>query len=153
MDDELLYIDDSVADRVAAADVERMRAHFGRMVAAAGRAEQPPMQLQTCARLTDDTTIRELNRDFRDNDTPTDVLAFAMREGEGGELHPEQLGDVVISVETAARQAQGGLLDELMMLCAHGLCHLLGYDHQTDEQEREMNERMVELLAEGATTE
>lgn len=150
MDDELLIIDESVSDRLVAADVDtaRMAARVRRMVQAAGQAEQPPMALETSVRLTDDATIHELNRDFRDKDKPTDVLAFAMREAEGAELHPEQLGDVVISVETAARQASGSLFDELMMLYAHGLCHLLGYDHQTDEQDREMKLRMAALLAE-----
>ena len=100
--------------------------------------------------LVGDTEIHELNRDYRKKDKPTDVLAFAMREGVGGELNPGELGDVVISVETARRQARArGLAGEIEFLWAHGLCHLLGYDHQNDRQEREMNARMKALLAEG----
>src|SRR5260221_9363226 len=100
--------------------------------------------------LTDDREIHELNRVFRQNDKPTDVLAFAMREGETmgagpiGDARrraPEMLGDVVISVETARRQATRRrrlLENEVRELLAHGLLHLVGYDHQTDDEERLM---------------
>src|SRR5690606_6100147 len=56
--------------------------------------------------LCSDAVIHELNRDYRHIDRPTDVLAFAMREGEGGDLHEEILGDVIISLDTARRQAR-----------------------------------------------
>ncbi|MEQ9320241.1 MAG: rRNA maturation RNase YbeY [Polyangiaceae bacterium] len=102
--------------------------------------------------LVDDACIQELNRDFRGKDRPTDVLAFAMREGEAmpesEEL--ELLGDVVISVETARRQAERRgrrLLDELTMLLGHGLLHLLGYDHATKAEEKVMVEKTRQLEA------
>ena len=98
--------------------------------------------------LCDDATIHALNRDYRGKDRPTDVLAFAMSEGEGGGLHPDLLGDVVISLETAARQAserRKTIASEVDFLLAHGLLHLLGYDHQTDEEERRMN-AMTDVL-------
>jgi probable rRNA maturation factor len=95
--------------------------------------------------ITDDREIRELNRVFRHKDRPTDVLAFAMREGEPvgssrapGKKSGEILGDVVVSVETARRQAhqQGRpLAAEMRLLVAHGLLHLVGYDHQSDNDE------------------
>ena len=94
--------------------------------------------------LVDDITIQQLNRDYRNQDKPTDVLAFAMSEGEQlptAEDELQLLGDVIISVPTARRQAEERgrpLLDELTMLLAHGLLHLLGYDHDTDATEREM---------------
>ena len=91
--------------------------------------------------LVDDAEIHALNRDYRDVDRPTDVLSFAMREGEGGALHPELLGDIVISIETAERQAieAGRTLDEeLLQLAVHGLAHLVGYDHATLDEERRM---------------
>jgi len=91
--------------------------------------------------LCDDGTIHALNRDYRHKDRPTDVLAFAMREGEGGALHPDILGDVVISVDTARRQAQERgvtIVAEATFLLAHGLLHLLGYDHQTEAENRVM---------------
>ncbi len=100
--------------------------------------------------LCDDATIHELNRDYRNKDRPTDVLAFAMREGEGGELHPSLLGDVVISIETARRQAREhgrSIAAEVTQLLAHGLLHLLGYDHRTDEEDRVMRARTDVLFA------
>lgn len=100
--------------------------------------------------LCDDPTIHELNRDFRKKDRPTDVLAFAMREGEGGELHPDLLGDVVISIDTARRQAgehSRSVSAEVTFLLAHGLLHLLGYDHRTAEEDRVMRARTAALCA------
>ena len=95
-------------------------------------------------RLTDDAEIRELNRDYRGKDKPTDVLAFAQQEGPAAAA--DLLGDIVISVPTARRQAKRGLHAELLHLLAHGFCHLLGYDHNTDAKEREMNARAAELI-------
>jgi probable rRNA maturation factor len=91
--------------------------------------------------LCSDRVIHELNREYRKIDRPTDVLAFAMREGEGGALHEEVLGDVIISLETARKQAseQGRTIAfEVTFLLAHGLLHLLGYDHRTRDEERRM---------------
>ena len=102
--------------------------------------------------LTDDAEVHLLNRDFRRIDKSTDVLAFAMRDGEGGAMNPWLLGDVVLSVPTAARQARAGLANELLFLWTHGLCHLLGHDHQTDTEEAAMNARALALLTEGART-
>lgn len=102
--------------------------------------------------LCGDSEIRELNREYRGKDSPTDVLAFAMREGRGPQPRmgvPEMLGDVVISVQTAERQARAGLLAEVTMLLAHGLLHLLGHDHRTDAEDRRMSAR-VDLLCEAA---
>jgi probable rRNA maturation factor len=107
--------------------------------------------------LVSDAVIRELNRDYRRKNKPTDVLAFPMNEppASGGPLTAPVsglLGDVILSVETARRQAEANsrpLLAELTMLLAHGLLHLLGYDHQTDAEEREMTAltRELELAA------
>jgi probable rRNA maturation factor len=102
--------------------------------------------------ITDDAHIRVLNRDYRKKDRATDVLSFAMREGEGPGVigEREMLGDVIISVPTAARQAKRAkksLDEELTMLLAHGLLHLLGYDHQTVEQEKTMKARTIALCA------
>lgn len=117
---------------------------------AALAAAAAPVELEVSLRLTDDPTIRELNRDFRKKDKPTDVLAFAQREGPPG-VGPQLLGDIVISLATARRQAKkktpAGLFTEVRFLASHGLCHLLGYDHNDDEEERVMNARMASLLA------
>ncbi len=85
--------------------------------------------------LTDDSEIQSLNKKFRDKDCPTDVLSFSMFEELAGEVsvvEPVGLGDVVISLETAKKQAKElgvSLSDELFRLLIHGTLHLLGYDH------------------------
>jgi probable rRNA maturation factor len=80
--------------------------------------------------LAGDGTLRRLNREYRRRDRPTDVLSFT---GSGGR---EGLGDIVISVPTAERNARGEgrrLAQELEILALHGFLHLLGYDHETDD--------------------
>lgn len=119
-----------------------------RMLEAVALDEKTERPLEADLRFTDNAAIHELNRDYRGKDKATDVLAFAQREGEGGELCPEILGDIVISIETAQEQATGSLHEELRFLAAHGLCHLLGYDHQDDEEEAAMNARMQRLIDE-----
>jgi probable rRNA maturation factor len=120
----------------------RLRPELARMVRAIAKAERLA-DVEVSVRLCSDATIHALNRDYRKKDRPTDVLAFAMREAPG--TPPEVLGDVVISVDTARRQAKRGLHAELLFLASHGLCHLLGYDHNDDAEEAEMNARMAEL--------
>lgn len=91
--------------------------------------------------LTDSKRIQELNKVYRDKDRPTDVLAFAMREGDFGPLAGGVLGDVIVSVEVARKQAQErgvSVLDEVTMLAAHGFLHLLGWDHDTPAKDRRM---------------
>jgi probable rRNA maturation factor len=83
---------------------------------------------------TDDDEIRVLNRDYRKHDRATDVLSFHLQEL-AGEDDPAgqgvELGDIVISVETARRRARGKrLVSELERLAIHGLCHLFGHDHK-----------------------
>lgn len=93
--------------------------------------------------LTDDREIQELNRGYRQQDKPTDVLAFALDEAEGGDLDPS-LGDVVISVERAQAQAASRkvTLDaELELLAVHGTLHLLGYDHEFPDEAKLMRAR------------
>jgi len=99
--------------------------------------------------LVDDAVIQTLNASYRGKDKPTDVLSFAMSEGEFGDVNPAILGDVVISVPTAVRQAKRAkreVFDEVTFLLAHGLLHLLGYDHETDEQDREMKKETRRLM-------
>lgn len=107
-------------------------------------------QAELSVLLCDDDRIRQLNRDFRRMDKPTDVLAFAMAEGETVAAVVPVLGDVVISLPTARRQAtERGvpMLDEVTMLLAHGLLHLLGFDHRTASEERRMRARTATLVA------
>jgi probable rRNA maturation factor len=84
--------------------------------------------------LVDDDEMQRLNREYLSRDHPTNVLAFAMREGESA-LNPALLGDVVVSTETAQREAQQRdvpLEEEMALLLVHGILHLLGYDHEDD---------------------
>ena len=100
--------------------------------------------------LTDDERIHQLNKIYRGKDRPTDVLAFAMHEGEFGALAGHVLGDVIVSVPTARKQARSSqvpLLEEVTMLLAHGLLHLLGWDHDTDAKDRRMRAETARLCA------
>ena len=109
--------------------------------------------------LCDDATIHQLNRDFRKVDRPTDVLSFALNEGEEPEIvdgpAEELLGDIIISVDTLERQAEeyGHSLErELAYLTIHGFLHLMGYDHETEDDKLEMRkEEEVVLSALGMT--
>ena len=105
--------------------------------------------------VTDDETVRGLNRRFLGLDEPTDVLSFglAVTDEAPFALPPEEaasLGEVVIAYPTAVRQAEEagrGIEVEVAHLLAHGLLHLLGYDHQRPEDERAMRRREEEVLA------
>ena len=100
--------------------------------------------------LVDNSQIQKLNRLWRKKDHPTDVLAFAQREGEGADPADPVLGDIVISVEQAKKQAeaQGHSLEkELDILLIHGILHLLGYEHEHGgRQAKKMREKEKELL-------
>jgi probable rRNA maturation factor len=106
---------------------------------------------------TDSETVRQLNRDYRGVDEPTDVLAFSMLPQKGTDssfpLPPDgltRLGEVIISYPQAAEQARelGHSPErELALLIIHGILHLLGYDHEEPEEENKMKEREKELLA------
>lgn len=106
-------------------------------------------------RLTDDVEIQSLNSQYRHQDKPTDVLAFAALEVDSPQNEemfasmPLYLGDIVVSVDTAQRQAQQqehSLQTELAWLVAHGLLHLLGWDHPDEESLVRMLKQQVILL-------
>jgi probable rRNA maturation factor len=152
-----LIIDDDAAVPI---DVQRkLRVEVARMLRAAARRDRRS-DYEASLRLVGDAAIHALNRDYRHKDRPTDVLAFAQREVPGSGVAPmstpdapdacppELLGDIVISVDTARRQARRGLYRELLHLASHGLCHLLGYDHRDDVEEAEMNARAAALRIE-----
>ncbi len=100
--------------------------------------------------IVDDEEIAEINHQYLDRNWPTNVIAFSMREGDFGEINPHVLGDIIISVDTALRDArQGGLSfeDEFVYLIIHGLLHLLGYDHETSEEDAKiMQEKEKEIF-------
>jgi len=101
--------------------------------------------------VTDDEQVRKLNNRYGGEDKATDVLSFSLREGEEF-VSPdatERLGEVIISLEMAERQAAEAahpVADEMAHLLVHGILHLLGYDHAEPEDERVMRAREDALL-------
>jgi len=114
----------------------------------------PPYEVSLV--FTDSETVKQLNRDYRGVDDPTDVLAFYMLPQKGADsafaLPPDgvtRLGEVIVSYPQAVEQAkeQGHSPErELALLIIHGILHLLGYDHEEPEEESKMRERERELL-------
>lgn len=118
--------------------------------------EDLPPELEVGIILVDDQKIRELNNNYRGMDAATDVLSFALWEQGGEEPIAELvgqeslLGDVVISLETAKRQAKeyGHSWErEVGFLAVHGLLHLLGYEHETSELRERMRRREEDVLS------
>jgi probable rRNA maturation factor len=144
-------------------DLEGLQEYAEKLLKAIGRKD-----LTLSVVLTDDETIRELNRKWRKKDKPTDVLSFPQDFPEREfpeEFDPEGflkeivencrgcklLGDVVISVERAKEQAKlygWSLDDELKRLLLHGFVHLLGLDHERDETQKEKFEAIEKLIGE-----
>jgi len=100
--------------------------------------------------LVDDPQIERLNKKYLNRKGPTNVIAFPMRNGEFAHLTPQLLGDVVISLETVAREAENSgisMQQRFAQLLVHGILHLFGYDHERSEQQaQEMDKRSQELL-------
>lgn len=125
------------------------------LIEAAGRAlatdprfaARPPAE--ACVALSDDATVRGLNARFRGKDKPTNVLSFPALE-RFGETSPQTLGDIVLAQETIEREAaeQGvAVTHHLQHLVVHGLLHLLGFDHETEQEALEMEGVEIEVLA------
>jgi probable rRNA maturation factor len=126
-----------------------------RLIASAGDAlaRHPRFTAQApaeaCVALSDDATVRALNARFRGQDKPTNVLSFPAPPLPGGMVSP-LLGDVVLAQETLKREATEqniALGAHLQHLVVHGLLHLIGLDHERDEDAREMEGLEVEVLA------
>lgn len=108
-----------------------------------------------CVALSSDAAVRTLNARYRGFDKPTNVLSFPSFEASGGKTpletgEPRFLGDVVLAAETVAREArERGIAfeDHLQHLVLHGLLHLLGYDHETDEEAEVMETLETSILA------
>lgn len=96
--------------------------------------------------------IKNINRDYRDKDSVTDVISFALEEDDMNIMHedaPRTLGDIVISSERAKEQAEDyghSYRRELLFLSLHGFLHLLGYDHMENDEEAEMNDTQEKIL-------
>jgi probable rRNA maturation factor len=101
--------------------------------------------------IVDDAEIAAINGRYLGRRGPTNVISFAMREGDFGGIHPELLGDVVISAETARREAEAAGMTadaRITELLVHGVLHLFGYDHETPTADAAaMEAKSAELLA------
>lgn len=98
-----------------------------------------------------DEIIHRLNKQYLNKDKPTNVLSFSLQEGEFNQINPQILGDIVISVETAQKDAAKGgfsVEEEIYFLIIHGLLHLLGYNHEntTEAETKKMRKKERELL-------
>ena len=109
-------------------------------------------QVEVSILFTTDKFIKYLNKKYRGIDKPTDVLSFSLQEGivKSPEVQGSQLlGDVIISTETAQRQADilnHSVEKEIILLLIHGLLHLIGYDHKEEEDGKVMRQKEMELL-------
>lgn len=130
------------------------------------RHELPEQEIQTSARrilnaldypdahlsilIVDDDQIAELNMAYLNHAGPTNVISFPMQEGQFSDITPELLGDVVISAETADREADDAgmeVMDRFNQLLVHGILHLVGYDHVNSKAEAEiMEQKSYELM-------
>lgn len=120
-----------------------------------------PDQTELSISIVGNRAIHRLNRDYLGKDRPTNVISFSLQEGEFSGLTPHALGDIVISADTAASEAQDcgwGSYERLIFLLLHGILHLTGYDHErsgeTEARRMERKEQEVWKLLQiaGLTT-
>jgi probable rRNA maturation factor len=128
-------------------DRRRLRSSLRRLMREL-RCEESELSLL----LVDDDQIREYNRTYLKRDRPTNVISFSMREGEFSDINPQLLGDIILSVETANRDAAAEgieFMDAVEFLVIHGLLHLLGYEHENApaKEARRMKTREKELFS------
>lgn len=146
--DTVTVVNESERAEAAGLDVSLL----ARLVRFALRSEQAPPSSVTLL-ITDDEGIRALHRDYLDDDTPTDVLAFADARDETFPMEPGQgdyLGDIAVSWDTAAMQGPDAGMTaerEVAFLALHGLLHLLGADDATEDDRAAMHARQHTLLA------
>jgi probable rRNA maturation factor len=138
---------DAAGWRVAVTDPEKLC----RRAVAAVLAREADAAVEVSVLLADDAAVARLNRDYRGQDRPTNVLSFPAALPVAAAIgSPRLLGDVVVALETAAREAaEAGtpLADHLAHLVVHATLHLLGYDHLADAQAEDMEAREISLLA------
>lgn len=118
--------------------------------ALAAAAALVPSDGELAVVLTDDTAIRALNRDWRGKDAATNVLSFPAKEARPDRRAPRLLGDIVIAYETVAREAAAEgkpFIHHLAHLAVHGFLHLVGYDHEANEDADAMEGLEIAILA------
>lgn len=112
------------------------------------KLEGKGLNFEVSVSFVDNEEIQELNRDYRNVDSPTDVLSFPM-DDEETDLYIPLLGDIVISAERALEQATEfghSFLREVAYLTAHSMFHLMGYDHMNDEEKQTMRQKEKEVM-------
>lgn len=121
------------------------------IAAAAAAVELPAPDTEVAVMLTDDTRIRDLNRQWRNQDKPTNVLSFPAEWHVGpDDSAPLMLGDIAVAYETTQREADDehkAFTNHLSHLVVHGFLHLLGYDHMNDDEAEEMEDLERDILA------
>lgn len=113
------------------------------------RLDLPQTETELSLVLTDDASIREINAQWRNKDKPTNVLSFPAFEIAAGDAPGAMLGDIIIARETVEREAleeQKTFDQHLHHMIVHGLLHLLGYDHEDEEEAEEMEGLEREIL-------
>jgi probable rRNA maturation factor len=139
---------------IAGLSTQQWQTWFGQWVRLLNPELSPIQAYELSLVLTTDDQIQRFNATYRDQDVPTDVLAFALLDQEtfvtpAWTEQPTNLGDIIVSLETAARQAteRGHELKvELAWLASHGLLHLLGWDHPTTDRLNQMLTQQVQLM-------
>ncbi|MFS0635837.1 rRNA maturation RNase YbeY [Mesobacillus foraminis] len=136
---------------------EAQIAEIEKLLQFAATKEQVEPGSEVSVTFVSNARIHEINREYREKDRPTDVISFALEELGEGEIKvvgagiPRILGDIIISTQKAREQAEEyshSFMRELGFLAVHGFLHLLGYDHMSEEEEKEMFTRQREILDE-----
>ena len=134
---------------------EQQQKELEKLLEAAAIYENLQEDAEVSVTFVDNDRIQEINHQYRHKNQPTDVISFALEEmGEDeiqiiGDEMPRVLGDIVISIPKAHEQAEEynhSFMRELGFLTVHGFLHLLGYDHETSEDEKEMFTRQKDIL-------
>ncbi|MBY0122330.1 rRNA maturation RNase YbeY [Bacillus sp. S/N-304-OC-R1] len=136
---------------------EEQTAYIGDLLNFAAKYENIVEECEVSLTFVSNEKIKEINKEYRNKDSVTDVISFAMEEMGEGEIEligiemPRVLGDIIISVSRAREQAEEyghSFMREIGFLAVHGFLHLLGYDHETEEDEKEMFSRQKDILNE-----
>lgn len=111
-----------------------------------------PEDTELSVTIVGDRSIRRINRDYLAKDRPTNVISFSQQEGDCGGMATDMLGDVIISADTSAREAEEGDMppfDRLSFLLLHGILHLCGYDHERsgEAEAARMEKKEAELFS------
>ena len=110
-----------------------------------------PEETELSVSIISDIAIRRINRDYLSKDRPTNVISFSLQEGDCAGINPYALGDVIISADTALREADQGNIEHFERLCfllMHGILHLCGYDHERsgEDEALKMEKKEIELF-------